>query len=279
MPVLSAHQGNGKLKEIIEKGAPASIGKIGASELKVLNQFLLRLQGETPYDKSVKEEIFVHSGVFPTGDLFLDRYAAAMLEALSAVNLLAVWYNSGEREIVERACSPATLCELTGLEPYYFSDPWTSALRGKRVLVISPFIDSIRGQYLRRSSIWKANPDVLPDFDLITLACPQSPALVPAVENDWFVVLESLTNSIAKEHFDVALIGAGALSIPLCASIKSAGKIAVHLGGQIQILFGIKGRRWDTHPTISKMFNETWIRTLPHESPPDRSKIENGAYW
>ena len=277
--VLSASQGNTALKKIVEAGAPASVGKIGASELKVLNQYISAPQAGIRYDDMVKEEILVHSGVFPTDDDFLDRYAAAMLTALSAVDLLAVWYNPGERQVVDRACRSATFCELTGLEAYYFPDPWTSALRGKRVLVISPFVDSIQTQYLCRSSVWRAQPDVLPDFELITLGCPQSPALVPSTDKNWFEVFDRLQHSVAKLDFDVALIGAGALSIPMCATIKASGRIAIHLGGQTQILFGIKGRRWDSHPVISKMFNEHWTRTLPHESPPDRNKIENGAYW
>ena len=33
--------------------------------------------------------------------------------------------------------------------------------------------------------------------------------------------------------------------MPLAAFIKSIGKKAVHLGGSTQILFGIKGERWD----------------------------------
>ena len=44
-----------------------------------------------------------------------------------------------------------------------------------------------------------------------------------------------------KFDFDVALIGCGAYGFPLAAKLKTAGKQAIHLGGVLQALFGIKG--------------------------------------
>ena len=34
--------------------------------------------------------------------------------------------------------------------------------------------------------------------------------------------------------------------------------MAVQMSGATQLLFGIKGKRWDTHPIISKLYNEAW---------------------
>ena len=50
---------------------------------------------------------------------------------------------------------------------------------------------------------------------------------------------------IDKEDFDICLIGAGAYGFPLAAYVKRKGKKAVHLGGALQLLFGIKGSRWE----------------------------------
>ena len=52
--------------------------------------------------------------------------------------------------------------------PFYYKDPWTKELAGKRVLVIHPFADDILSQYKNhRTQIWK-DPDILPEFELIT---------------------------------------------------------------------------------------------------------------
>ena len=50
-----------------------------------------------------------------------------------------------------------------------------------------------------------------------------------------------------KIDFDVAIIGCGAYGFPLAAKLKQAGKQAIHLAGATQLLFGIKGKRWEEY--------------------------------
>jgi len=61
--------------------------------------------------------------------------------------------------------------------------------------------------------------------------------------------------------------------------VKRRGKIGYHLGGATQLLFGIKGRRWDSHPVISKCYNEHWIRPLSEEIPEKAKLVEESCYW
>ena len=46
-----------------------------------------------------------------------------------------------------------------------------------------------------------------------------------------------------------------------------------------QLLFGIKGKRWDDHPIISKLYNSAWVRPAESETPPSKSVVEGGSYW
>ena len=48
-----------------------------------------------------------------------------------------------------------------------------------------------------------------------------------------------------KQDYDICLIGAGAYGFPLAAHVKRKGKKAIHLGGALQLLFGVKGKRWE----------------------------------
>ena len=82
-----------------------------------------------------------------------------------------------------------------------------------------------------------------------------------------------------KTDFEVAIIGCGAYGFPLAAKIKSSGRSAVHMGGAVQLLFGIKGKRWDTHPVIGKMYNEYWVRPDDSERPKGLEAVEGGCYW
>ena len=59
----------------------------------------------------------------------------------------------------------------------------------------------------------------------------------------------------------------------------TSGLTLLDLGGATQILFGIRGRRWDDHRIISKLYNEHWTRPKPTETPRHFDRVENGAYW
>ena len=47
--------------------------------------------------------------------------------------------------------------------------------------------------------------------------------------------------------------------------------------GALQLLFGIRGKRWDDHPIISKLYNDAWVR--PEEGLAHKEKVEGGSYW
>jgi hypothetical protein len=72
------------------------------------------------------------------------------------------------------------------------------------------------------------------------------------------------------------------------------GKKAIHLGGGLQLLFGIKGKRWDNpnygvnefkeyeglmSNSYSSLYNESWIRPLKEETPKNAMKLEGATYW
>jgi NADPH-dependent 2,4-dienoyl-CoA reductase/sulfur reductase-like enzyme len=89
----------------------------------------------------------------------------------------------------------------------------------------------------------------------------------------------NMKSEIEAVDFDVCIIGAGAYGLPLAAHAKKLGKMAVHLGGATQILFRIRGRRWDDHRIISKLYNEHWTHPKPWETPGRSNRVEGGAYW
>ena len=84
-------------------------------------------------------------------------------------------------------------------------------------------------------------------------------------------------SGIVIGHY-VLLVGAGAYSLPLVAHAKRMGKQGVHLGGAAQVLFGIRGRRWEGQPE-SCFYNEHWSRPIPEETPAGVEAVEGGCYW
>ena len=80
-----------------------------------------------------------------------------------------------------------------------------------------------------------------------------------------------------KHDFDICLLGCGAYGFPLAAHVKRLGKKAVHIGGALQLLFGIKGRRWDRE--FSSIYNDAWVRPEENEKPRNANSVEGGCYW
>ena len=74
---------------------------------------------------------------------------------------------------------------------------------------------------------------------------------------DWFEALEYMEQEIDKIDYDIVLLGCGAYGFPLAAHCKRMGKQAIHLGGVLQLLFGIKGKRWETVSEYQDQFPYT----------------------
>ena len=155
-------------------------------------------------------------------------------------------------------------------------------LKGKKVLVVHPFVDSIRYQYDHNRDKLFDNPDVLPEFkELLTVKAVQTISDQQDERFDtWFDALKYMKDEISKLDFDIALIGCGAYGMCLAAHVKRMGKQAVHLAGWTQMLFGVYGERWiKDQSKYSKYINDYWIRLLESEKPKGAEKVENGCYW
>jgi hypothetical protein len=93
-----------------------------------------------------------------------------------------------------------------------------------------------------------------------------------------------MKSEINKQDYDVCLIGCGAYGFPLAAHVKRMGKKAIHMGGSLQLLFGIKGKRWENsnyNPiyNYSKLMNEHWVYPGEEEKPQNAASVEGGCYW
>ncbi|NLR42234.1 hypothetical protein [Priestia megaterium] len=273
--ILNGNEGNLLLKNLLGKEEALMVTRIGSTELEILSAYQYN---EKKYNDYLKNKINVLSGVFPPTDNTLNEFSEIFLNALSNADIIGVWFNKNEGKIIEDYCRSVNLVELRSLEPYYWDSPWSQMLYNKTVLVIHPFIDSIEKQLKNRDNLF-GNKEVLPNFELKTLRAVQSAGGSNSKFSSWIEALNYMYEEIDKIDFDVAIIGAGAYGLPLAGYIKEKGKKAIHMGGSSQILFGIKGVRWDNHPFISTLYNEYWARPMSQEHPTDFKSIEKGCYW
>ena len=220
-----------------------------------------------------------NAGVFNIDEAGLNDFKNEYLNAIPQIDILGSWLEYEINMHIKPYYNQNLIrIPLNCLEPYYFDNPWSRILTGKKVLVIHPFAQSIESQYKHHDKLF-TNPNVLPDFELKTIKAVQSIAGQPTPFPTWLAALNDMKKQISDSDFDIALIGCGAYGLPLAAHCKSIGKQAVHMGGALQILFGIKGKRWDETPKISALYNDYWTRPSESEKPKAASSVEGACYW
>ena len=275
-------EGHDSVAALVSRNKPMLAARIGSVELSCLRFYLEKRSGKKKsYSGKIKTTMANPAGFFPVDDTSLDSFAELYLEHLPHVDIMGVWFNQYEDVVCNTYCPNAELVDLDCLEPFRFNNPWSSQLAGKKVLVVHPFVESIRKQYTERRKLLFPDPEVLPDFELKTVKTVQSIAGSPVDFVTWFDAYRHMCDEIANVEFDICIIGAGAYGLPLASFAKQLDKQAIHLGGVTQILFGIKGKRWEREyaDSTAKLFNEHWVRPLPTETPANKDKIERSCYW
>lgn len=264
-PILNAQNGSDAIRELLKISKNVLVARLGSVEQACIWEYIQMQEGKRKtWSKNTISTMANNAGVFLPTHTLLEQFATQMIMHLKQVDVLGVWWNEGEPYICENICPQATFAKLEAIEPYYSLNPWSMMLENKKVLVIHPFARSIEKQFQKRESLF-LDKNILPNFELQTIKAVQSRGVVPSGFPTWFDALTSMQNEILKKDFDIAIIGCGAYGLPLSAFIKQIGKAAIHMGGATQILFGIRGKRWDRSPFFANLYNEHWIRPSEDE--------------
>ena len=266
-----------KIKAILQSQEPAMVARFGSNEIKAIlhplfPQLLKIISKNRIYSRMPL------AGFFPETDEAIEKFSRLMIDDMSMLDVLGSWRI--EEYFLEKYFPSACRIELRMLEPYLSENPWTEILKGKKVLIVHPFNKTIEHQYYMNRKLLFQDKRILPEFkSLRTIKAVQTVAGEKSEFVDWFEALDSMKKLISQEDFDIGILGCGAYGFPLAAHIKRMGKKAVHLGGSTQILFGIKGRRWDSHPEIATLYNQHWVRPAPEDVPKNSQMVEGGCYW
>lgn len=261
---------------------PSMIARFGSTEIKAVLYPQIPLFFQPLFKSRISSRMRDLSGFFPLSKGMIEKFSELMIDDMKLLDILGSWRI--EEKLLIKNFPLAKRVELSALEPYLSESPWSEALAGLKVLVIHPFNKTIERQYCDKRGLLFKDCRVLPEFkSLETIKAVQTVASQKSEFGDWFEALDSMKAAIDTKDFDVAIIGCGAYGFPLAAHVKRMGKKAIHMGGVTQILFGIKGKRWDSHPLIAPLykplFNEHWVRPAPDDIPADANKVENGCYW
>jgi hypothetical protein len=281
---------------------PCMISRFGSTELACLtnyvgviqskHKYLSYILGKTPlwwWEKKVIDQMKNWSGFFPPTQKKIEQFCRLMLEDIPQVDILGSWLS--QEAYFSSYLKDSTKVSLMYIDPYWANTPWTSALKGKKILIVHPFANTIEKQYKKRELLFN-DKNFIPKFkSLTTIKAVQSLGDSKTKFNDWFEALEFMKSEINRVDYDICLLGCGAYGLPLAAHVKRSGKKAFHIGGSLQLLFGIKGKRWEllndqrnvTRNEISLNYfdlpNQHWVRPSKEEKPENASLIEGGCYW
>lgn len=263
--LLSSEEASELLQSFIRGTDPFLYSRWGGTEGNIVYRNRIGI-----LEKSVYKSGCNNSGIFPPTESMIKNYIDITEEAARQIDVLCTGFWCRQVEELFRAYSPQAKLVYYGQGP----GPWMYALRGMKVLVIHPFAALIEKQYLQRDKLFK-NPKILPEFELKTYKAVQSLGGNEQY-NSWTEALNKMKKDISQIDFDIALLGCGAYGMPLGAFIKhDLNRKALHIGGALQIFFGIRGKRWDNEG----IYNEFWVRPTDDLKPQNYKSVEDGCYW
>ncbi|MBQ3556196.1 MAG: hypothetical protein IJA11_00150 [Oscillospiraceae bacterium] len=279
---ISDVAGNDLVAQMLEANTPFAVGRLGAAETFNINEYLaVKFRLKKKMNPKYLRRLHVNSGFFPATEENCKRFCDLFLNDIGEMDILPTYRSFMEEYILKcYAKEGVVLTDPHTYEPYYFENPWSAKLAGKKVLVISPFARSIEKQYREKRAEIFAKPEVLPEFELHTIKAVQT--IAGNMDNrfsDWFEALDYMYQEAMKVEFDVALVGCGVYALPLSALLKRAGKQVIMMCGSTQYLFGIKSARSDTVPGLRALYTDAWIYPDESETPKNASLVEGGCYW
>lgn len=288
-PVLDSREAQNQLSAAVINGGPFAAGRIGTVEGDFLSWRIRHPQKAFPVGLLRNGKNL--AGIFPANQQSAVNFSDTYLESVRNLDLLGVRNNDFfqgyfhmERTVVQ-AGKPMALSSIEALSPFGMLDSWVQSLCGRSVLVVHPFASTIQKQYLLNRLEIHPIRDWLPDFKLETYQPFQTAGkeLHPKGQTSWASCLDFMLDEISRLNFDVAIIAAGAYGLPLASGIKKMGRSAIHVGGVLQLFFGVRGGRWDPESSkyehFSKYQSDAWVRPTSDETPVGSKSVEGGAYW
>jgi len=269
-------------------------GKIGDSEKQWMLQPIARRRSQTgsalrAYELSLKHHIFEQAALFPPDRDFFARFNAFYIPHVRNLDALGLFGALSEPIIIEHYALNVPVMSFRDQEPDR-SIPNNPALcylqffRDQRILIVTSQADILveRANKETFEAVWRktGKPWFYPtSVEALSFPYGWSPQAQAQYGNS-LRLFETLAANMSKREFDVALIAAGGLGIPLASAAKKVGKIGISLGGHLQALFGVIGRRWrEQEEWLKNYVTDAWIDMPDPRSDWSVTGADRGAYW
>lgn len=299
MTVLALPESNTEIRKLILQCNPFSIVRLGLGDETHMSLYFL-LFGKFNLGSYLTQQSNMNGIYSRTNDVtkfeeFCENYMEAVMNSdlMASFTFDAVNRGRNIKGIQNFLAERGNLKQIhsRSVEPFYTilsnpeEKPWTHALKGKRVLIINPFVASFKKQMGNNFQMFTSGHKLfLDDQEFVWYKSHQTIA-GNHIHEDWVETYKIMCEDIRNLEFDIALLGCGGYGLPLCNFIKTElGKSAIYVGGGLQLLFGVMGHRWENRPEMKEIIAASdggckFIRPSIEEMPPGAKTIENGCYW
>ena len=291
VPVSSRNDLLRDIKYATNQSKPFALAKIGSSEQLMIRYNMLESNKKhsTIVTRNLIECFTRNAGLFPSNIKFISDYSSYFTDHTKNLDYVGIFYYPGEKSLIEHLDSNQKYCYKDIQQPDR-SVPannekcYLQLFRGKKILIINPF-----GGFLASRADKEIFENTWQNINKKWFY-PQS---VSFVEYPYgysekthlkygtvYSLIDDILSNVSKQDFDIALIASGGMSIPLASQIKKMGKIAISLGGSLQVLFGVLGERWLSDANWMKTYvNNHWTRVPEEYKPAEGINCEGGCYW
>ena len=280
------------IKAAIDSGSGYATGKLGLSQKQWMYYEIFRAtnNGDTQalrkYENNLEFHALNQEGIFPASMDFYLEFNRFYIEHVKNLDCLGLCYQPASMEM--------QLIKYYGLKNkfihYLFQEPDLSVglcylpyFKDQKLLLVCPFADILKERATKQifEGVWaKTGKPWFYPKEVDAVEFPYGFATATHQRYSTVIDLfEAIMRQIEQKSFDVALIAAGGLSIPIASTIKNMGKVAIDLGGHLQFLFGVIGQRWRTEENRRNIFTEWWIDMPEKYKPKEINVCDNGAYW
>ena len=283
------------LRKAVDAGAGYAAGKTGLSQqywmyYPILRQKRAGTAALAQFEEKLKHHAF-KTGVFPCDSDFCLEYNRFYIHHIKNLDCLGLFYQPWDLEIVNPYDLKSKLVFFTDQEPDRSVPSREDAcylqyFRNKRLLLVSPFAEILQQRATKEifEGVWSNTGKQW--FYPSSVDYLEFPYGFSAETQQKFSstldLFKHIATEIRKKQFDVALIAAGALAIPIASYVKALGKVGIDLGGHLQVLFGVTGKRWrvEQFDKWKVYFNDFWMNMPDRYRPKEvAAGLRDSSYW
>ena len=242
----------------------------------------------------IKHILEYNAGIYNQNEENLRKWAHLYYNAIKNSTCCFIWNHTKIEDLIEQSQKILTvgvkIMSADCLDPLRTVNigvaPWTQSLHGKKVLIVSPFTDSIKQQIDKGYKLVDGDNRLFhPDQEYVFYKTFNTLG-GNFVHRNWVETFIKMIQDISILDFDIALVSCGGYGLPICDFIYSKmKKSSIYVGGVLPMLFGVTCQRYS-----EKNYNPGMIRPSENEQVDVKSfhkmygyqlnnEVENKCYW